>query len=128
LSDLLTLEYDSSIRQNLVVAWADPNLLQKTCRVFKQLHDNQTLARMFEVLKEDNLVPKMDANLNAKCQLIRLIGILVFQNRTNQNLVASNGIMEMIANFNLSMDVKNPFIREWSIIAMKHILNANDLK
>ncbi len=36
--------------------------------------------------------------------------------------------MEMIANFNLSMDVKNPFIREWSIIAMKHILNANDLK
>jgi len=125
---LLTLEYDSSIRQNLLVAWADSDLLQNTCRVFKQLHDNQTLARMFEVLKEDKLVPKMDANLNAKCQLIRLIGILVFENRKNQNLVASNGIMEMIANFNLSMDVKNPFIREWSIIAMKHILNANDLK
>jgi len=46
----------------------------------------------------------------------------------NQKLVAEIGVMDLIANVNLNMDVRNPFIREWSIIALKHILAANDFE
>ena len=126
LSDLLTLEHGSSSKANLLAAQGDSALLQRTCRVFKELHENETLAGMFELLKTRDIYTATHANL--KCELIRLIGILVFENRVNQRVVAEVGAMEMIANVNLNMDVRNPFIREWSVIALKHILTANDFE
>ncbi len=126
ISDMLTLEHDISSKSNLVMAQNDSGLLQNTCRIFKNLHENEMLVGMFDLLKTHEIYTATHANL--KCELIRLIGILLFKNEMNQKLVAEIGVMDLIANVNLNMDVRNPFIREWSIIALKHILAANDFE
>lgn len=127
LSDLLTLDHSSAAQASkLHAAQADQALLKQTCVIFQELHANQILKNLFEILESNELYSATHSNL--KCELIRLIGILVFENNLNQNFVAENKVMDLIAKANLSMDVCNPFVREWSLLALKHILIANDTK
>lgn len=62
-----------------------------------------------------------------KCELVRLIGIFVFENETNQRALVDNGLIHLLSE-NLDIDVENPFLREWTILALRHILCAHDRK
>lgn len=126
LSDLLTVIHES--KQLAHLAQANNQLLEQTCSLFKALYENNALKELFsiEVDREQDFYKSTHSNL--KCELIRLIGILVFESTLNQGIVAENGVMELIAKANLDVDVCNPFVREWSLIALKHILETNDLK
>lgn len=124
LSDLLTIEQNRV--DKLEVAQTNEHLLSNTCHILKELYENEVLKGLVELLKENEL--HLSAHCNLKCELIRLIGILVYGNRQNQELIAANKCMELIASANLDLDACNPFVREWSMIALKHILETNDYK
>lgn len=126
LSDLLTIEHTNHVKTQLHLIQDNQEILQKTCAIFQQLYENETLKDLFEIIKQKDLYIATHSSL--KCEMIRLIGILIFENKANQALVAENKCMDLIANCNLGMDVCNPFIREWSLVALKHILAHNDLK
>ena len=125
-SDLLTIDQKTQVKTQLHLIQDNQVILENTCAIFRQLYENEMLKNLFELMKEKDLYIATHTNL--KCEMVRLIGILIFDNKVNQALVAQNKCMELIASCNLDLDVCNPFIREWSLIALKHILALNDLK
>lgn len=140
LSDILTSEDNESFsKTNLDYAQKHENILANSCVLFHQIHVNDRLNKFIRESTE-KLNPKtsfIDAKqqkanytnpyFNLKCEVVRLIGILVYNNKFNQNLLANYKVLHLISN-NLSIDFDNPFIREWSLVALKHILSCLDLK
>ena len=124
LCDLLTIEENRL--EKLRMAQTNEHLLVNTCHILKELHDNNVLKGLVELLKQNEL--HLSTHCNLKCELIRLIGLLVYENKHNQQMIAANKVMEMIASAHVDLDLVNPFVREWSMIALKHILENNDYK
>ena len=120
LSDLLTIsehQIDQKIIQsNISLVQKELEFFECTCRLFKEIHVNAELISLFTVNKQI---------INFKCELVRLIGILVFENTENQRKLVDNELLHIISN-NINIDLDNPFIREWSLIALKHILICLD--
>ena len=98
-------------------------LLQKTCHLLNEIHSNN----IFESVNQRFKNKTNNSIINLKCILIRLIGILVYENVENQQKLVEYNSLNIIA-ANLNVDFDNPFIREWSIISLKHILSCLDLK
>lgn len=128
LADLLTLQEGllppDEIKSNLKVAQSNPHVFQNVCRLFRMVHEDVDLGKRVSVVGREDQRPGLTT---LKCELVRLIGIFVFENPVNQNWLVDNGLIHVISN-NLDVDVDNPFLREWSIVALRHVLCAHDRK
>ena len=128
LSDVLIIENGNEMfRSNLVHVQSNGSLLDKTFDFFKKIHQNKNMVDYFK-LKDENRESDLNERnfyFNLKCDLTRLIGILVFENKDNQRMLVSYDILNLITE-NLKIDLENPFVMEWSIVALKHILICND--
>jgi hypothetical protein len=124
-SDILTMNENSLsecvIKSNIKYVQQEENIFDLTCNLFKEIHFNKKLNELFDVSNNKS------SSLNMKCELVRLIGILVYENQTNQKKMVENDLLNIISN-NLDVDMNNPFIREWSIVTLKHILACLDAK
>eukprot|EP01132_Coremiostelium_polycephalum_P000883 gene883-1106_t len=60
-----------------------------------------------------------------KKELIRILGNLAYRNRDNQNEIRELGGIELVLN-HARFDVKNPYIREWSLFAIRNLLEGNE--
>ena len=137
LSDILTVEdNDSFTKTNLTFAQQHETMLANTCLLFQQIHVNDTLNKFVRETNEklkvsspstSNTSNATNPYFNLKCEFVRLIGILVYNNKPNQNLLANYKVLHLISS-NLSIDFDNPFVREWSLVALKHILSCLDHK
>ncbi len=141
LSDILTSDDNESFsKTNLDLAQKHENILANSCILFHQIHANDRLnkfiresteklnsTRGFIEAKQQKANYNTNPYFNLKCEFVRLIGILVYNNKFNQNLLANYKVLHLISN-NLNIDFDNPFIREWSLVALKHILSCLDLK
>lgn len=62
--------------------------------------------------------------LNFKCNLVRLLGNLCYQNLTAQNRVRElEAIAPLLECCNL--DARNPFIQQWSVLAIRNLCEKN---
>jgi hypothetical protein len=131
LGDILIIENgNDKFRSNLVHVQTNDLLLDKTFEFFKIIQLNNNLVNYFK-LKDGSEGEKTKEAVeksfyfNLKCDLTRLIGILVFENKENQRLLVRYDVLNLITE-NLKIDLDNPFIMEWSVVALKHILICND--
>ena len=142
LSDILTSgENESFSKTNLDFVQKQENILSYSCQLFQHIHINDNLNKFIREstqkvhLSASNCIEtkQQKANYNTnpyfnlKCEFVRLIGILVYNNGFNQNLLTNYKVLHLISS-NLNIDFDNPFIREWSLVALKHILSCLDLK
>jgi hypothetical protein len=118
LSDLLVSEIGS--KSLMDTAQASSYLFEITCNLLKETHENNHIKCLFE---QSTVFPCY----NLRIELVRLIGILVYNNPTNQRLLVEFKVLDLVAS-NLNIDLNNLFYREWSIVALKHILDKLDLK
>ena len=126
LSDLLT---DDEEHAKINYAQENKSLLSNTCDLLKEIQDNANLKCLFYLFKNEAAFSNVHSgSANLKSELIRLIGILIYNHIGNQHMLVENQVLDLIANKNLDMDIENPFLREWSILALKHILINNDYK
>jgi hypothetical protein len=106
-------------------------LFKNTCALFKETHENKLIRSLLVEISSSSsssLPNKNNFNCsNLKIELVRLIGILVFNNSINQSLLVDFKCLDLIAN-SITIDMDNLFAREWSILALKHILDKLDLK
>lgn len=124
LGDFLTME-ETRHQNNQMVGYVQnkSQLFELTCQLFKEINCNTNYLILLERQKDK----KLSEWFLLKCELVRMIGILVFENEQNQNYLVNDQMLEIIAN-NLNLDIDNPFLREWSIVALKHILCQLDKK
>jgi hypothetical protein len=130
-SDMLIIKFNEKNDENNTISQilvcvqkiSSETLLQKTCHLLNEIHSNN----IFESVNHSFKSKKNNSIINLKCVLIRLIGILVYENVENQQKLVEYNSLNIIA-ANLNVDFDNPFIREWSIISLKHILSCLDLK
>lgn len=59
-----------------------------------------------------------------KSDLIRLIANMCYNNQEHQNLMRSNDIIPILLEC-CAFDAKNPLMREWSLFALRNILEGN---
>ncbi|RNA05617.1 hypothetical protein BpHYR1_032636 [Brachionus plicatilis] len=125
LSDLLTLEETRLFNNNQMVLFVQDQdqLFKSTCKLFKEINCSRDYASLVERYSKS----EFSEWLLLKCELVRMIGILVYDNQRNQNYLVNDQLLQIIAG-NLNLDVENPFLREWNIIALKHILCQLDKK
>ena len=109
-------------------------LFKNTCALFKETHENKLIRSLLVEISSSSssssssLPNKNNFNSsNLKIELVRLIGILVYNNSINQSLLVDYKCLDLIAN-SITIDMDNLFAREWSILALKHILDKLDLK
>lgn len=112
---------ENEIKSNLQTIQNNEVLFVSVCELLRLLYD-----RKFE-LAETKREDKRTESIGIKCELVRLIGILVYENEKNQIKMAENGLMQLLS-ANLKIDVENPFFREWAIVALRHVLCAHDIK
>jgi len=104
-------------------------LLKNTCALFKETHENKLIRSLLVEISSSSSsssLPNFNCS-NLKIELVRLIGILVYNNSINQSLLVDYKCLDLIAN-SITIDMDNLFAREWSILALKHILDKLDLK
>lgn len=126
LSDILTMPVDYNInedvvRSGIVYVQTDEQFFTAVCHLFKLIHSDNDLIAFLSLEKNKSV------RSNLKCDLLRLIGILVFENNCNQNKLVENELLTIISS-SFSIDTENLFLREWSILALKHILSCLDSK
>ncbi len=62
--------------------------------------------------------------MNFKCNLVRLLGNLCYQNQAAQNRIRElEAIAPLLECCNL--DARNPFIQQWSILAIRNLCEKN---
>jgi hypothetical protein len=95
-------------------------VLRNTCKILNQVHSNEIIKTNFNkmLIKEESML--IDGYVNLKLELIRFIGILVFENEYNRNIVQETRALRTIIE-NVNIDINNPFIREWSIVTLRHL-------
>ncbi|KAN0034372.1 hypothetical protein ACTFIV_000878 [Dictyostelium citrinum] len=59
-----------------------------------------------------------------KIELIRILGNLSYKNRSNQDEIRELGGIEIILN-HCRFDVNNPYIKEWSVFAIRNLCEDN---
>ncbi|KAF2074136.1 hypothetical protein CYY_004539 [Polysphondylium violaceum] len=59
-----------------------------------------------------------------KKDLIRILGNLAYKNKANQDEIRELGGIELILN-HCRFDVKNPYIKEWSVFAIRNLCEEN---
>lgn len=124
LSDLLTLE-ETKLTNNQMINFVQNQtlLFELTCQLFKEINCNNNYLKLVEKYSNS----RHSEFFSLKCDLVRMIGILVYENECNQNYLVKDQLLHIIAK-NLNLDAENPFLREWGIIALKHILCQLDKK
>ena len=129
LNDLLTIEETEITREfilsNLMASQENQILFKKICGLFRVINENLNLKSLHDKMKTEPCSKQRLGFTNLKCEIVRSIGILVYGNYPNQRLLVEYQILHLLAK-NLNLDLENPFVREWSIVALKHVLTALD--
>jgi len=60
-----------------------------------------------------------------KKDLIRILGNLAYKNKANQDEIRELGGIEIILN-HCRFDIRNPYIKEWSILAIRNLCEENE--
>ncbi|KAM9845830.1 ataxin-10 [Aulostomus maculatus] len=108
-----------------------PDLLGTTVELLEQVHaigkaskNIFSAAQNFSSLSGDGDPSSHSPVISFKAHLIRLIGNLCYTNTNNQNKVRElEGIPLILDNCNI--DSNNPFISQWSIFAIRNLLENN---
>ncbi|KAM7367015.1 hypothetical protein PAMP_014941 [Pampus punctatissimus] len=108
-----------------------PDLLVTTVDLLEQVHaigkaskNVFSAAQNFSSLSGDEDSSSHSPVISFKAHLIRLIGNLCYSNTNNQNKVRElEGIPLILDNCNI--DSNNPFISQWSIFAIRNLLEHN---
>ena len=101
--------------------------LRNTCELLNRVHSNEIIKANFNKINIDEESIQVDGYINLKLELIRFIGILVFENEFNRNIVQeTKALITIIENVNI--DINNPFIREWSIVTLRHLYYSKEIK
>ena len=95
-------------------------ILRNTCEILNRVHSNEIIKANFNKKDIDEESILIDGYVNLKLELIRFIGILVFENEYNRNVVHETEALRTIIE-NVNIDINNPFIREWSIVTLRHL-------
>jgi hypothetical protein len=102
-------------------------LLCNTCEILNRIHLSDVIKVHFNKEKFDKNEESLEGHVNLKLELIRLIGILVFENEYNRNIVQeTKALITIIESVNI--DMNNPFIREWSIVTLRHLYYSKEIK
>ncbi|CAF0726737.1 unnamed protein product [Brachionus calyciflorus] len=126
LSDILTMEETRLFGNRYMVEYVQDqiDLFKLTCKLFREIHVNKEYLSLVDKYSKNSDLTEW---FSLKCELVRVIGILVYENEHNQNYLVNDDLLHIISS-NLSLDIDNPFVREWSIVALKHILANLDKK
>ena len=127
LNDLLSENENESKYREITQEYE--NVVRNSCLILNKVHTNNLIKERFnkELKKNENINELTDGYVNLKLELIRLIGILVYENEFNRNIVQeTQALISIIENVNI--DIYNPFIREWSIVTLRHLYYAKELK
>ncbi|XP_062299650.1 ataxin-10 [Scomber scombrus] len=108
-----------------------PDLLVNTVALLQQVHtigkaskNIFSAAQNFSSFSGDEDASSHSPVVGFKAHLIRLIGNLCYRNPNNQNKVRElEGIPLVLDNCNI--DSNNPFISQWSIFAIRNLLEKN---
>ena len=135
LSDFLVLPEDLTTKSHLVRIQSDRLLFDHTCLLLHRLttelvRNKETAAETgdkYRPTSQEKRPDKLTGFRLVKVKLIRFVGIMVYENELNQSLLHENKCLDALTT-NLGIDEENPFLREWSIVALRHILTKLDLK
>ena len=112
---------------------SDGALMRLTCELVKRWQRDNEPVKITENNNNNNnnnnnscQVAQPCRSSNLKCVLIRLVGVLVYENKANQRLLVDYGVLDILAKWS-TLDMNNLFAREWAIVALKHILACLDL-
>ncbi|XP_029901533.1 ataxin-10 [Myripristis murdjan] len=108
-----------------------PDLLSTTVELLEQVHalgkaskNVFSTAQNFSSFSPDGDSSSSSPSISFKAHLIRLIGNLCHNNTDNQNKVRElDGIPLILDNCNI--DSNNPFIIQWSVFAIRNLLEHN---
>ncbi|XP_066525712.1 ataxin-10 isoform X2 [Hoplias malabaricus] len=119
----------TSDRQTFMALQDQPNLLQTTVELLKEVHLlGKSSKNVFSTAQEFTFTKPEGASthpaLGFKAHLIRLIGNLCHSHTSNQDQVRElDGIALILDNCNI--DSNNPFISQWAVFALRNILEHN---
>ncbi len=102
---------------NIKIAQDDAELFDETCFLIREASE----------ITDKMSVLDQNSKINFKSELLSLIGILVFNNNTNQIKLVENNVFDILSK-SFNIDTDNMLVREWSIISLKHVLDCNDYK
>lgn len=121
---------------DIMATHIEMNVIVKTFDEYNLLVD---LIDLFKTIEHNTLKPKLKDNIQiqpgfmikgkkqfpgVKSILIEIITALVHFNKLNQDVVRENQGIELILN-NCNLDMNEPFIKERSILCIKHLLEDN---
>ncbi|XP_076468769.1 ataxin-10-like isoform X2 [Babylonia areolata] len=117
----------SSIK--LVRAEGPSTLAEYAIDFLKDIHiEGNRSSNMLSMVKSKNEVLKEHPAYQLRCDLVRLIGNLAFQNKEVQDLVREHDqlrglpvIMEQTV-----IDERNPFLAEWAKLALSNLVRDNE--
>ncbi|KYQ90098.1 ataxin-10 [Tieghemostelium lacteum] len=88
------------------------------------LHGNYSSADLVDGQQQKQQHKESDEGSGFKKELIRIIGNLAYKNKNNQDEIRELGGIEIILN-HCRFDPSNPYIREWSIFAIRNLCDEN---
>ncbi|XP_061662905.1 ataxin-10 [Syngnathoides biaculeatus] len=109
-----------------------PDLLVTTIELLKQVHtigksskNIFSSAQNFDALVDEEKDPSIQSPvISFKAHLIRLVANLCYTHSTNQNKVRELEGIPLILD-NCRIDSNNPFISQWSILAIRNLFDHN---
>jgi len=103
----------------------DKSLLIETIFLLKMMHDTEkSNGSLHQKSNFENEIVE-DSPVNGfKCNLVRLIGNLVYRNKTNQDEVRECNGIEIVLCCS-PIDIRNPMITQWVVVATRNLLENN---
>jgi len=101
----------------------DKSLLIDTIFLLKMIHDTEKSNGDLHKTRDSEM--DEDSPINGfKCNLVRLIGNLVYRNKANQDEVRECDGIEMLLDCS-PIDVRNPVITQWVVVAVRNLCENN---
>ncbi|XP_050524339.1 ataxin-10 isoform X1 [Daktulosphaira vitifoliae] len=107
----------------------DPQFLKKIIDLLKYVHERSKNNNEFSEVKNLSTLFSGSEIISHsrfcfKSDIIRLISNICHNNLDNQNMIRTEHVIPILLEC-CSFDAKNPLMREWSIVALRNILNGN---
>ncbi|CAH0391756.1 unnamed protein product [Bemisia tabaci] len=122
----------SSDPNSMHQAQSSKSLLINSVYLLRALHSASCdpSSNVSAVKKVDDVIrerPQLEASITygLKADMIRLVGNLMYRNKGNQDFVRENKGIEIILE-STCYDGRNPFIKEWSILAIRNFCDENE--
>lgn len=116
--------YSECLQEDAALVVSSSFLLRGIHECIAQKSDRESQKEAFESVKGDNKEIKSRPFYGVKGDLIRLLGNLAFAHKPNQDRIRESGVIPIILD-SCKLDGENPFIKEWSILAIRNLCEKN---